>query len=203
MSIKHSPLITGQKYHIYNRGVDKRVVFQDHFDYLRFYQSLAFFNTVEPTHNYRRAKNEFGTGHELIVKIEAYSLLPNHFHLLLEQVCEGGISEFMKRVSGGYTNYFNEKNDRSGALFQGKYKKVLIESEKQNNYLFSYVNENHFVHNIEMKREMYHSSSIHYQKLGTSKLIQDSSSLVYNFNESVALASEIHTRRTGGKDLLE
>lgn len=110
MARKNIPLVTGEKYHIFNRGVDKRDVFLDQYDYLRFYQSLAFFNTIEPTVNYRLAKSSYTKQNEKkLVNIEAYSLLPNHFHLIVEQIVDGGISEFLKRVSGGYTSYFNEK----------------------------------------------------------------------------------------------
>jgi REP element-mobilizing transposase RayT len=202
MSRKIIPLISGEKYHIYNRGVDKRVVFQDSFDYIRFYQSLAFFNTHEPTQNYKLAKGNFATDCKKLVKIHAYALLSNHYHILVEQVVDGGISEFIKRVSVGYVGYFNEKYTRSGVLFQGKYKKVLVESDTQYNYLFAYINENHIVHNIGSKREMYHSSSLHYQKLGNSKVINNSVSN-YDFTSAADLARSIYDKRTSMKDLLE
>lgn len=202
MSRKIVPLISGEKYHIYNRGVDKRVVFQDSFDYMRFYQSLAFFNTPEPTQNYKLAKSSFDADCKKLVKIHAYALLPNHFHILIEQVIDGGISEFIKRVSVGYVGYFNEKYSRSGVLFQGKYKKVLVESDEQYNYLIAYINENHFVHGLAVKREMYQTSSFHYQKLGKSKVINTLFSN-YEHKDAVDLAHDIYDMRTSMKDLLE
>lgn len=202
MARKNIPLVTGEKYHIYNRGVDKRDVFLDQHDYLRFYQSMAFFNTNEPTINYRLAKSSFTkTSENKLVNIEAYCLLPNHFHIIVEQTQDGGISEFLKRVSGGYTSYFNEKYKRSGVLFQGRYKKVHIKTDEQYQYLFAYVNENHFVHGVKGIRELFHSSSIHYQKLAESKIIK--SKFRYDFSENRKLAESIFARRQAMKDLLE
>lgn len=204
MPSKVVPLVTGEKYHIFNRGVDKREVFIDSSDYIRFYQTLAFFNTVEPTTNYRLAKNIPQTQSSKLVQIHAYALLPNHYHLILEQLKDDGISEFMKRISGGYTNYFNEKNERSGALFQGRYKRVLIEDDAQSNYLFCYVNENRFVHNMPPDSEMYQSSSLHYQGKSKSKLLEGAiGHEQYDHKESVLLAQEIFKRRSQFKDLLE
>ncbi|MBP9717511.1 MAG: transposase [Candidatus Pacebacteria bacterium] len=204
MARKNIPLVTGEKYHIFNRGVDKRDVFLDQYDYLRFYQSLAFFNTIEPTVNYRLAKSSYTKQNEKkLVNIEAYSLLPNHFHLIVEQIVDGGISEFLKRVSGGYTSYFNEKYQRSGVLFQGRYKKVHVNTDEQYQYLFAYVNENHIVHRLSHKRELFHSSSIHYQKLAISKIIDQVRSDPYNFVENKKLAEQIYQKRKSMKDLLE
>jgi len=202
MAQKNIVIVTGEKYHIFNRGADKRDIFLDKHDYLRFYQALAFFNNIEPTINYRLAKSSFTKSRlNRLVEIEAYSLLPNHFHIIVEQKSEGGITEFMKRVSGGYTAYFNEKYHRSGVLFQGRYKKVHIATNEQYQYLFAYVNENHFVHGIDYDRELYHSSSLHYQQITESKIIYTKQA--YNFKENRRLAEEIYKKRQTMKDLLE
>lgn len=195
MPSKITPLITNQIYHLYNRGVDKRVIFNEKKDFLRFYNCLHLFNTIEPTTNYRLAtgpKNDT----EKLVSISAYSLLPNHFHLVAEQKVEGGISEFMKRVSTGYASYFNEKYDRSGSLFQGKFKRKLVVNDEYYNYLFAYVNENHWVHNVQVSAEICYSSSVHYQKKAQSKLISKAvSEFTYNHKEAVDLAQEIYKNR--------
>ena len=75
------------------------------------------------------------SGSEKLVNITCYCLNPNHYHFILEQLVEGGISEFMKRLGGGYSNHYNKKYKRSGALFQGKFKSVYIESNKQLTFL--------------------------------------------------------------------
>ncbi|MCX6712165.1 MAG: transposase [Candidatus Vogelbacteria bacterium] len=68
--------------------------------------------------------------------------MPNHYHLLVKPLIEDGVSEFMKKIGIGYTNYFNIKNERSGALFQGKYKFVRIEDDEQLSYIPFYIHFN-------------------------------------------------------------
>jgi len=195
------PLITEEVYHIFNRGIDKRDIFMDKGDILRFYQSLQFFNSNEPVVNFDSAKvqTKLHTVRNKLVDIKAYSLLPNHFHLILVQREDGGISEFMKRVLGGYTSYFNQKYERTGALFQGTFKRVHMNSDEQYNYLFAYVNENHFVHKLIFDREICHTSSLHYQGIVKSALIENIGT-IYNFSESVALAEQIYNQRLANKN---
>ena len=153
------PFIVGQFYHIYNRGVDKRIVFPTVEDLTRFFQSMEVFNIIEPTISiYTRSRGEqyarsrrptsiVKNESQKLVHIICYCLNPNHFHFLLEEIVEDGISEFMKRL-GGYTKYFNEKYDRSGALFQGRFKSVHIASNAQLLHVSAYVNLNDRVHKI-------------------------------------------------------
>ncbi len=199
------PLITGETYHIFNRGVDKRDVFLDKYDYIRFYQSLHLFNSVEAVGNFNIAKEKAQSlqPHEKLVEIQAYSLLPNHYHIILKQLTDGGIGEFLRRVGSGYTSYFNEKNKRSGTLFQGTFKRVHITNDAQLQYLFTYVNENQYVHGFDKKRELYHSSSIHYQGIRNSKLIPSQNKGYYPLDNNIALAREIYCKRKAMKDLLE
>lgn len=127
-------------YHVYNRGVDKRKVFLCDADYLRFIHDLFEFNDTEPALklNYyigQKPSSEVGLPkmerkpRKLIVDILAFCLMPNHFHLMLRQNKENGITDFMHKLGTGYTNYFNKKYERSGALFQGKYKFVPIKED--------------------------------------------------------------------------
>lgn len=191
------PLVTGEKYHIFNRGVDKRIVFADKADYIRFYQTMDLFNSLEPVGDYARAKNNMKAIENRLVQVHAYSLLPNHFHLILEQLVDGGISDFMKRVSGGYTSYFNEKNQRSGSLFQGRYKRIHIDTNEYLLYLFSYVNENHHVHDLSRDNDIYLSSSNHYQRKMKSKILPVvSGDQHYNYEDSKHLALSILEKRS-------
>ncbi len=202
MPQKIVPLVCDELYHVYNRGVDKRETFLDKEDYLRFYQSLHLFNTIEPTVNFDSAKIKSKKNNEqkTLVEIKAYSLLPNHYHLILKQNYDNGISEFMRRISTGYTSYFNQKNERSGSLFQGRFKRIHIATDEQYNYLFAYVNENHFVHNLNFDREICHSSSLHYQKVANSKLIKNGvNDIKYNFESNVSLAISIGIKRKKSK----
>jgi len=139
----------GEYYHIYNRGVDKRSIIKDKKDADRFIQSLKFFNTKEPVLSLREIVSNKNTKlSNPLVQIVCYNLNPNHYHLLLKEIREGGISEFMKRVGGGYTWYFNNKNKRSGSLFQGVFKSVRIKSNEQLLHTSVYVNLNWKVHKI-------------------------------------------------------
>jgi len=203
-SVKIAP-INGETYHVFNRGVDKRDIFLDRYDYIRFYQSLDYFNSVKPTKNFRYAKaqSEENANIERLVEIQAYSLLPNHYHVLVKQLTERGLGEFLRRVSSGYTSYFNEKYIRSGTLFQGTFKRIHIESQEQLQYLFAYVNENQFVHGVTKKRELYQSSSLHYQGKRKSRLISKENKGYYPYSENIALAQSIFAKRETMKDLLD
>ena len=140
--------VNGEFYHIFNRGVDKRNIVMDEKDSERFLQGLVEFNTREPIGSiYENSFLDKIKGKPL-VNIICYCLNPNHFHLVLEQVVENGISLFMKSVSLGYAKYFNNKYGRSGALFEGRFKVKHIDD---NNYLLhtsAYVNLNDMVHRL-------------------------------------------------------
>jgi REP element-mobilizing transposase RayT len=187
---------TNNFYHVFNRGVDKRKIFLSKDDYLRFYRSLDVFNTHSPTINFKVATSNKETNSEKLVKIHAYALLPNHYHLVLEQITEGGIGEFMKRINVGYTGYFNDKYDRSGALFQGPYKRVYIATDEQYNYLLAYVNENYVVHGFKTPKDVCYTSTWHYQNVKQSRLVCREKTDRYNIEEAITLAKNIYERRT-------
>ncbi|MEI8096688.1 MAG: transposase [Candidatus Moraniibacteriota bacterium] len=147
----------GEFYHIYNRGTEKRTIFLDESDYTRFKESIVEFNVVDPIgslfENSFRKKNQLGgstskTENEKLVNIVAYCLNPNHYHFILQQVADKGIEKFMQRLGTGYTMYFNNKNERSGALFQGKFKAVHIDSNIYLLHVSAYVNLNDLVHQL-------------------------------------------------------
>ena len=139
----------GEYYHIYNRGSDKMLIFRNRNDLDRFFDSLTFFNSKKPIVSLREARNEENKKrNDRLVELVCYCLNPNHFHLLLKEISEGGISEFMKRLGGGYTWYFNNKYRRSGNLFQGTFKSIRIESNEQLLHLGAYINLNWKVHKI-------------------------------------------------------
>ena len=117
-------------YHVLNRGVDKREVVLDDADRLRFLHDLFVFNDLNPAlHPKIPERREEGQRRKLLVRVHAFCLMPNHFHLLLSPQIENGIPLFMKKLGMGYTKYFNERYERSGALWQGKYKRILIERD--------------------------------------------------------------------------
>jgi len=148
MPSKVVPLVTNETYHVFNRGVDKRQIFMDKVDYFRFHTSLQLFNAEDTAGSIYelRFNKDWIKKQKPLVKIHAYCLLGNHYHLLLTQVVDGGVSEFMKRLNGGFTSYFNERYERSGSLFQGRFKRVHVTSNEQLLYLAAYVNLNNLVH---------------------------------------------------------
>jgi len=131
-------------YHVLSRGVDKRKIFMDDCDYFRFIHDLFEFNDEAPAESVFyfsrnkptavgqpniRYKNQQRPPRKLLVEILAFCLMPNHYHLLLSSFVKGGISLFMKKLNGGYVQYFNKKQKRTGTLFERKYKSVLIDNE--------------------------------------------------------------------------
>ena len=160
MSLRETPLAVGEYYHIFNRGVDKRAIFTDAADQQRFLQSMAEFNTTEPIGslyeiNYRnknfggRTATKTNKNQKRIVELVCFCLNPNHYHFLLRQLVDQGISEFMKRLSGGYTWYFNHKNDRTGSLFGGKFKSKHVDSNEYLLHVSAYINLNDRVHRLD------------------------------------------------------
>ena len=105
-----------------------------------------------------------------LVSIISYCLLPNHFHLVLKQESENGISKFMQKLGTSYTVYFNNKHKRSGSLFQGKFKANMIDGEFGLPVLSVYVNLNHVHHRIDPKENLVKSSIFEYfgNELGES-----------------------------------
>ncbi|MBI2046525.1 MAG: transposase [Parcubacteria group bacterium] len=147
------PFINGQFYHIYNRGVDKRDIFLDSYDMQRFWQSMLEFNTSEPIgsiyeNSFKKQKlPALGNPTSKLVNIICYCLNSNHYHFILEQIADNGISKFMKRL-GGYSKYFNEKYNRGGTLLQGRFKAIHVDSNEYLLHVSAYINLNDKVHQL-------------------------------------------------------
>lgn len=133
-------------YHIYNRGTEKRNIFLDTSDYKRFLTLLYLANQSDAVHlqlQGRTLKELSGErAGEPLIEIAAYCLMPNHFHLLARELEEGGVSKFMQKLMTGYTMYFNKKRERSGSLFQGKFKATHVDDDRYLHYLISYIHLN-------------------------------------------------------------
>jgi len=149
--LRKDPFVTGEYYHIYNRGIDKRVIFKLKRDYERFMMLLYLANSQESFRlddllgKQQKTFSEVlisGKG-EPLVSVGAWCLMINHFHLLVRQEVDGGITKFMKKLGTGYSMFFNIKYQRAGALFGGPFKSKLIGND--DNYmkqLFAYIHLN-------------------------------------------------------------
>ena len=143
MSLRKTLFESGGFYHVYNRGNSKQTIFHDEEDYNRFIKLLFLSNGKE---NFKMCfiRDEiynFNRGEQL-VDIGAYCLMPNHFHLLLTQSENGSISKFMQKLSTGYSMYYNKKYERTGTLFEGKFKSEHAKDDRYLKYLFSYIHLN-------------------------------------------------------------
>jgi len=131
-------------YHIYNRGVAKQKIFLDDQDYKTFLSYLKLYLTLSslqgPTLKVapsRILKNYFDQ-----IKLLAYCLMPNHFHLFVWQKDANEITNFMRSLITKYAIYFNKKYKRVGPVFQGNYKAVIVKTENQFIYLSKYIHRN-------------------------------------------------------------
>ena len=132
-------------YHCYNRGVEKRDIFLDQKDYTVFLSYLKFY--LSPPINPRGPSPRLSpaqqlSNHNQTIKLIAYCLMPNHFHLLIQQSNRDSMTRFLRALSTRYSMYFNKRYDRVGSLFQGRYKAVLVSSEMQFLYLTKYIHRN-------------------------------------------------------------
>src|SRR3989344_8423872 len=121
MAYRRIPFQLGEWFHCYNRGIDKRTVFESEDDSERFLKLLYLANSTAYLHmaDIRHKTDVIVTRprKQTLVAIGAYCLMPNHFHLLLKEIHEGGITRFMQKLGTAYTMYFNKKYDRVGGLF--------------------------------------------------------------------------------------
>lgn len=135
-------------YHVLNRGVEKRTIFLDKQDHARFVHNMYEFNDTAPAANTSRTAAPMfeirsrTLGREKIVDIHGWCLMGNHYHLLLSETREKGMTQFLRKLNVGYAMYFNTKYKRSGTLFQGRTKKIRIASDAHFLYILHYIHLN-------------------------------------------------------------
>jgi len=125
-------------YHLYNRGVEKRKIFQDQQDYAVFLRYIKKY--LDPIEGSDPVKSLKSLSSE--IELLAFCLMPNHFHFLVKQTSLDGITKFVRAVCTSYVMYFNKKYERIGTLFQGKYKGVLINNDVYLLHLSRYIHLN-------------------------------------------------------------
>lgn len=156
------PLVTDGYYHIFNRGSDKRDIFLLPRDYDRFQKTFYYYKFLGPKPRFSKytKSNLFKPIlSEKFVEVLCFALMPNHFHFLVKQFKDGGVSKFMSQLCNSYTKYFNTKHRRIGPLLQGAFKAVRIESEEQLIHVSRYIHLNPVVSGIVKKPENYRWSS--------------------------------------------
>ena len=147
MSLRKTSFVSGEYYHLYNRGNSKQKIFHDTEDYRRF---VALLYTCNSENNFRMsivkdsAKKDpylWEIGNQ-IVYIGAYCLMPNHFHILITEKEKDGVSKFMQKLSTAYVMYYNIKYERTGSLFEGKFRSQHLGTDQYMKYIFSYIHLN-------------------------------------------------------------
>jgi hypothetical protein len=138
--------------HIIKRGGRGMPIVEDDNDRYRFIKALYFLNDVNHPLRWERDVDALGSGlhfqrpdnwpgeREQYVRILSYCLQDNHHHLLLEEVQEGGVANFMKSLSASMTQAYNEKYDTEGTIFQGRPKKKIVETDEYLRLLYVYIN---------------------------------------------------------------
>ena len=134
----------GEYYHLYNRGVEKRDIFLEKMDSVRFQRLIYLANGANPirfSETESRVLDSIDRGSPFVA-VGAYVLMPNHFHILVKEIIENGLSRFMEKLATGYSMYFNKKYERVGPLFQGRFKGEHVDNDRYLKYLFSYIHLN-------------------------------------------------------------
>ena len=180
MSYRKDPLSTGHYYHIYNRSIAGYKIFNNQNEFQRFRDAMIFYMAsnrllkfarhldLSPKNKHQMDFNE----DEYQVRIVAYCLMPTHFHLLLEQLRDNGITKYLSSISESYSRYFNIKHKRNGPLWESRFKNVLVGSDEQLIHLTRYIHLNPTSANLVDKPEEWDYSSYSEYVTGEEKICQ-------------------------------
>lgn len=160
----------GYYYHIFSRSIAKFIIFNNAEEYSRFFEIINLYRYEDFDHKYSRfIRLELATQNEILerlqtknnfsVEIVAYCIMPTHFHLILKQISDRGISKFMGKVLNCYSRYFNVKHKRTGPLWSGRFKSVLINNDDQLLHLTRYIHLNPTSAGVTQKPENWLYSS--------------------------------------------
>ncbi len=163
--MRKAPIVTNEIYHVFNRGVNKADIFLSDEDYSQFLEAAIHYKNKNNKFSYQKRTNS--SDHDPVslqpeqgkVEVMAYCLMPNHFHLLLKQLIDGGLTSYFRHLANSYSHYINIKYQRSGPLFGGRFKSVLIESDEQLLHVSRYIHLNPLVSKIVSDLKRYKWSS--------------------------------------------
>lgn len=211
MPYRFVPPTTGQYYHVFNRGVARLPIFDDDHDYaaarlgMRYYRHtsqpmrLSYFKR-QPIEGQQQLLKHLAEEPEL-VRLVAFTLMPNHFHLLLQQLVDGGIQTFIARWLGSYSRYFNERHERVGALFQAGFKAVPIYSTELLVHISRYLHLNLIVSGILTFEELMSSSRSSFPEyIGKPELV-DPTIVLSQFSSPIAYRSFVEDHADYGRSL--
>jgi len=153
MPSRKIPLVTGEIYHVVNRGVGAIPIFANHRDYQRFTLTFRYYQNQKvpfqfskflglPKEEKEKLFNRLQEEKDFLVEIIAYCLMPNHYHFLLRQKTDNGILNFIRLTTDSYSKYFNIKSKRKGSLFEGRFGAIRVENETQLIHLARYIHLN-------------------------------------------------------------
>lgn len=207
-------------YHLYNRGVEKRKIFQDEQDFAVFLSYLKEYllpkdqkklneklssPNISPKERDKVLKSLRMNNFAEEITLLAYCLMPNHFHLFLKQKNAESIDRFMQSLATRYTAYFNKKYKRVGSLYQGVYKAVLVTSEKQFLHLSRYIHQQALVLKLqgETLQELQPCSYSEYLGRRRAEWIHPEEILAYFNRENPKLSYENFIKQNDEGELLQ
>lgn len=154
--LRKDPLVTGEMYHVMNKSIAGYRIYTREADYLRMLHLIRFFSLKEEP-----AKFSYFLEHDAYittdgieariaelardgqrVQIIAYCIMPTHFHLVVKQLEDNGVSEFLRKSLNAYARYFNVRYKRKGTLWMSRFKNVLVENHEQLLHLTRYLHLN-------------------------------------------------------------
>lgn len=153
MPKRRTPLVNNEIYHIINRGIASQPIFKNKKNYERALNIFFYYQNrnvpikyshfiVEPKEKKEKIIQKLTLKKDFLAEVIAYCLMPNHFHFLLKQKINNGISKLLANFTNSYVHYFNSKNERKSHLFQGRFQAVRIETEEQLLHVSRYIHLN-------------------------------------------------------------
>lgn len=205
-------------YHLYNRGVEKRIIFLDQQDYAVFLSYLKEYllpkkekelherlsdPQISPKEKDKVLKSLRMNNFAGEVTLLAYCLMPNHFHFFIKQKEAESIDRFVQSLATRYTAYFNRKYKRVGSLYQGVYKAVLIVSEQHFLHLSRYIHRQALALQGETLQERQPCSYLEYLGRRKSAWIHPEEILSYFDLKNPSLSYENFTKQNDDSQILQ
>lgn len=165
---KREPLETNHYYHVYNRSPHNLKIFQNQQSAIEFERTLLYYLQAKPPVKFslrdvlKDKKDDFSNP---LATLSAYCIMPTHFHLLVKQEVEGGISRYLRLLQSSFSHYYNSLHDSHGSLFQGRFQAKPVSIRQSRLYVSRYIHRNPLVANIVTDLARYpYSSYKHYLK---------------------------------------